>query len=232
MPHLDTPARGVGGALSGRIGSTIYARGPHGPYAYEFASRTDPNTTRQQSLRTWFTTAANIWKLFTHETRTGWETYAENVAKNTILGRPNRCTGFNRFVGTYVFATQTYVSMTANAPTVFTLGRLGVPLFFPWAGVYILLAFDPTDDWIHDSNAGFSLYCSPPQPDTVNYYRGPYRWAGNALAPISGPPYFALFIPPWVPWNRPTNLFVRMRAIEADNRLSSSLYARFHFPVP
>lgn len=212
--------------MSGRVGSTIYAHGPCGPYKYEFTPRVDPDTTLQRRVRAFFSTGAEVWKYFSQATRDGWNEYAENLRTPNAVGRSGRPTGYNRFVGMYAFAALLYVQIPDRAPTVFTLARCENPNVALFIGTYILVTFNPDDEWLHQANSGFVICTSPAKRATVNRWHGRYRYAGYVHGGISGPPYQAIFRPAWPLTPTLPVIFCRWRVMDADGRLSGNGYAR------
>lgn len=220
----------VGAELSGRVGDRVFTRNQHGSYSYLWASRVDPNTVNQQRARSWFASASTMWRSLPPAWRVEWATYAANLQRSIPAKRSCGISGFNFFVGTTMLQAFIYIPGHNRAPTTFTLGRLGPPAYAHLAGSFIVATFDPTDDWLQHANAGFALFTSPPQPVTVNYYKGPFRYAGSVTGGLPGPPYQALFRPAWFPTPTPCHVWVRGRSIETDGRLSPSLVTPVYFP--
>jgi hypothetical protein len=116
-----------------------------------------------------------------------------------------------------------------------SLPRVDVaPAFFDLGGDYnvrrcvlnyaddvLHVLFDDTSPWVAESGAALLIYVSRPQPLTINFWKGPYRYAGCLLggSPATFDPY-TLPLPFAAAPNE--RVFVRGRLTRADGRLSSS----------
>lgn len=221
----DSPNAGVGGAVSGKVGSVVFSHGPHGPYSYTFSARTDPNTPSQQSRRLVFAVAARTWSVgpLPEWIRTPWETYAKNVPEHGRLGRIHHPTGFNRFVGVIAFKSFLGIAFNLYAPEIYTHGKLTAPGYSePLIGrryTRVKVSFDLSDPWRFSDFGVFALFASRPQPSTVKSFTGPYQYAGHRTGHAGTPPTQAVFLLPFEA-SAGMTIWFRARVAEPDNRLS------------
>lgn len=102
--HQNITTRGASflptlGELSGSIGAVTFSHNKGGPYIRRHAIPTNPNSTRQQTMRTILSTLAGLWStLLTPAQRDQWNTWASNQAKTGPLGNSVAWTGINGYV--------------------------------------------------------------------------------------------------------------------------------------
>ncbi len=89
------------GAMSGKLGSFVASRNRGGSYFRLFTSPVNPNSTRQQTMRTILGTLAGLWSTtLTPAQREAWNTWASTQAKTGALGQTVNWTGMNGYVST------------------------------------------------------------------------------------------------------------------------------------
>jgi hypothetical protein len=230
LTDAEQALAGVGGALSGTVGSVVYSHNRHGPYHYDKPSRVDADTLRQRQIREWFGLASAAWRLLSPAQHQAWQNYATNVPRPNRVGSWHCLTGFHHFVAAMTFKWDIYVPWRYDAPEIYTLGRLTPPSYASFISAYILVTFALDDTWRFSNYGAFALFTSPPQSHAVNHYSGPWRYAGSTSGSPTSPPTQALFNPAWPATPRPCYVWVRARAIEPDNRLSPALVDRVYFP--
>lgn len=231
---VEQSLAGVGGTLSGTVGLVVYSHNRHGPYSYPKPARVDPNTPYQQTQRQAFRAATQTWTFHGHPQwiRDQWDTYAASLVEISRVGRRYHPTGFNRFVAAIAFKSTLGVGFNLFAPTVFTKGRLRAPTYVhPPIGNYytrVRVNYAAGDPWLTQSGGVFALYCSRPQPPTVNHFTGPFRFAGPRYGEPFNPPTFGVFA---LPFTATPGSFVwfRAKAAEEDNRISPALIGRLWF---
>ena len=89
------------GSLRGSIGDNTFSHNRGGDYVRRRGSPTNPNSTRQQAMRTFLGTLAALWSsTLTPAQREQWNTWAGLQAKEGPLGNSINLTGINAFVWT------------------------------------------------------------------------------------------------------------------------------------
>ncbi|NVM57914.1 MAG: hypothetical protein HWN51_07335, partial [Desulfobacterales bacterium] len=87
------------GNLRGSIGANTYSHNRGGDYVRRRVSPTNPNSTRQQTMRSLLSSIASQWaSLLTVEQRAAWNTWAAQQPKEGPLGNSINLTGINAFV--------------------------------------------------------------------------------------------------------------------------------------
>ena len=87
------------GSLRGSIGGNTFSHNRGGDYVRRRVSPTNPNSTRQQTMRTFLGSLAALWgSTLTPAERGQWNTWADNQNKEGPLGNSISLTGINAFV--------------------------------------------------------------------------------------------------------------------------------------
>lgn len=87
------------GTLRGSIGDNTFSHNRGGDYVRRRVSPTNPNSTRQQTMRTLLATLAGLWSTtLTPAQREAWNTWAGNQAKEGPLGNSINWTGINGYI--------------------------------------------------------------------------------------------------------------------------------------
>lgn len=87
------------GTLRGSIGDNTFSHNRGGDYVRRRVSPTNPNSTRQQTMRTFLGTLAALWSsTLTPVEREQWNVWAGNQAKEGPLGNSINWTGINGYV--------------------------------------------------------------------------------------------------------------------------------------
>lgn len=87
------------GSLRGSIGDNTFSHNRGGDYVRRRVSPTNPNSTRQQTMRTLLGTLAALWSTtLTAVQREQWNTWADNQTKEGPLGNSINWTGINAYV--------------------------------------------------------------------------------------------------------------------------------------
>lgn len=212
-------------AASGSVGGMTASRNKGGQYMRARTVPTNPNTPFQQVVREAMGMLASAWQTLTQPQRDSWNAYALNVTMANALGDQIQLSGLNWFIRTNTVAQQQGLALLTDAPTVFNLGStpqllvtstLVVSTPLP-AG--LVLNFEIADGQAADL---LNLYISRPQNQTIEFFRGPYRFftgdavAGNlttfAIAPTDLP----------FPVAAAQKLFVRATVLKEDGRLSAN----------
>lgn len=76
------------GSLSGSIGDNVFSHNKGGPYLRRRAIPTNPNTTKQQSVRGQLSTLSSAWRGLSANQRAEWQMWAENNPSVGPLGDP------------------------------------------------------------------------------------------------------------------------------------------------
>lgn len=211
------------GEASGSVASNTFSHNRGGQYVRQRSVPTNPNTSFQQAIRGFVTLLTSNWgSVLAAAQRAAWDVYAENVLLPDTLGEPRNPGGLGMYVRSNVPRLQAALPRQDDAPTTFNLGEFTNPAFGTLDGSFdtVQLAFTDTDAWANEDDSAMLLYLSRPQNASINYFKGPYRFAGSVLGDAMTPPtspqsFNAPF--PFAPGNR---VFGYTRVTRADGRLS------------
>lgn len=181
------------GPASGSVAGLTYSRNAGGQYIRARSTPTDPATSYQQTVRAAVASLVNLWKdTLTAAQRAEWDLYAENVPLPDVFGDPKYRTGINHYVRSNVPRIQAGSPRVDAGPGIFDLGDYTAPSFgFDATANEVDVTFVNTDDWAGEDDSDMLVYCGRPQSPTINFFKGPYRYAGkiegDAITPPTSP---------------------------------------------
>lgn len=185
----------LGTELSGRIGGVIASHNAGGTYFRAGTIPTNPNTIFQQAVRTGVASLTSSWNsILSAAQRAAWDLYAFNVKVTNRIGKQVNISGLAMFVRSNVARVQAGEDPVITAPAEFNLGvyTKGSALNATVAAQTIDINFIaglPADPWLLETGAFLLVYVSRPQNESINFFKGPYRFAGSlqgdAIPPTS-----------------------------------------------
>lgn len=210
---------------SGSVAGATFSHNRGGQYIRKRSIPSNPNTAKQQLVRSYFSVAQAQWgQVLTAAQRDAWNTYALLTPKTDSLGNQVNVGGKGMFTAGAVPRAQATLAAVLNGPTTFGLPFLTPPTVTSLTAStrVMILAFTNTDQWATAVGGALLVYTSRPQPATLNYFKGPYQFAGKVAGAVS---------PPTSPQNITTpftlaagqQVFVRFVATTADGRVSSDV---------
>ena len=176
---------------SGSVGGITASRNRAGMYFRARAVPVNPNTAAQVALRVIFGNLATQWNVLTKPQRDAWTTYAINVPVTGKLGDPITLTGQQMYIRNNTARLQAGLPPVDDGPIDFSQDSLSSVSIGPVAATDLLtVIFEDTDGWVDEDDAGLLIYGSRQQGPAINFFKGPYRFAGvilgdNALPPTS-----------------------------------------------
>lgn len=210
---------------SGSIGGITYSRNAGGMYTRARAVPTNPNTPAQQDVKAKLSNLAQVWSnVLTPVQRSGWEAYAAAVPVLDSLGEERPISGNAMFVRCNMARLVAGLNYISIPPTTMTMAGLTPPTIISATGSSGVLSIGITnsDAWANTVNGQLFVFVSQPQSQGVNFFKGPFRYAGRvpgAATPPTSPQ--AITSPfPFVAGNK---IFARFVASNADGRLSADL---------
>lgn len=205
------------------MGGTTASRNRYGQYLRVRAIPTNPNTAAQQYVRGYLAQLTSLWvNTLTAAQRDAWKTYADNVTVLDPLGQQVNLTALNHYVRSNVARMRAGLARIDAAPTVFDLGDFTpVSVTASEATNQISITFTTGDDWVDEDDAALIALCSRQQAPTINYFKGPYLYAGKVEGDSGTPPTSPATI--LVPFaiTEDNKEFVHFRVTRADGRLSA-----------
>jgi len=206
---------------SGSIGGITYSHNKGGMYARARAVPTNPNTSYQQVVRSLMSLLSTRWlNTLTAAQRAAWTLYGDSVPVVNRLGEQIYLSGLNHFVRSNIPRAQAGLSYVDDGPTVFAMASFTAPsLVVNGTTDAMAVTFDNTDAWANEVGGAMFVYIGPPKSPTINYYKGPYRFA-DLIAGAGTPPTSPASIDLPFPATSGDKVFSRITVCRADGRLS------------
>lgn len=211
------------GAASGKLAGSVFSHNKGGQYIRQFVVPTNPNTTSQNQVRAYMANLSARWgSILTQSQRDGWIDYAANVPQINALGDEIFVTGLNQYVRANVPRLQAALARQDDAPTIFDKGEFTVPTFgIDAANDEIDVTFTNGDLWANEDGAAMLVYTSRPKGVGVNYFTGPYQFAGSILGDSGTPPTSPAAISLPQNFTAGQKGFVRVTVTREDGRLAT-----------
>lgn len=213
---------------SGSVGDVVFSHNQHGPYIRDRTFPTDPATPQQLAVRGFMTQLVTAWRTaLTPTERRAWDAFALAVPRRTALARRTNAGGLAMYIRANVPRLQAgpVVSPRVDqAPTSFTAPPLTLitRVVLNYVDDTLHPFFDPDDAWANEFRSPVLFWASPPVAPTRNFYKGPYRFAGE----INGGPLGVVQNPATIPLPFPADatdrIFIRGRLSTSDGRLAPS----------
>ena len=208
---------------SGSLGGITFAHNKGGMYMRSRAIPTNPNSPEQAAVRGFLSELSTSWNgTLTQAQRDTWINYALNVPVIDRLGESIYISGLAHYLRSNVPRIQAALSIITDAPLGFTLPTFANPTFtIDPATDEVDVAFAGSQPWKSEVGGAMLVSVSRPQSPTINYFKGPYRFAGailGAVVPPTTPQTIAL---PFVV-STGQKLFFKVRTCRADGGLSNT----------
>jgi hypothetical protein len=211
-------------AASGSLGGTVFAHNTGGLYMRSRTVPVNTNTTQQQAVRNALGQLTTAWaQTLSAAQRSAWSVFAGNVPLPDTMGEARNVPPLSWYVKANVPRLQAGVARVDAGPVVWELATFTTPTFtITSGGTTTSMAFTNTDAWANEVGGYMLVYASPPQSVTVNFYAGPYRFAGKVTGAASPPTTPATITLPYVSGPTGSRQFFRVVVTRADGRPSNS----------
>lgn len=211
---------------SGKIGGAVYAYNRGGTYVRIWRKGTNPNTSQQQVIRDALsllqTRFANT---LTATQRSAWNVFAYNMPLVGPLGVSVPQTGQQWYIKCNVPRIQAGVTVIDTAPVIFEMAALTTPTPTITAlGTTVSMAFTNTDAWAGEVGGYLLVYASRAQNPTVNFFRGPFRFAAKVTGAVSPPASPSVLTLPFPSGPTGSRQFFRVVSVRADGRVSPEFF--------
>ena len=212
---------------SGSVGGLTLSRNRGGMYLRGRAVPTNPNTPFQQAVRSAAAQLASLWRnVLTADQRAAWDLYAENVELPNSLGDPRNVGGLGMYIRSNVpriASGEADLVRVDDGPIIFNLGDVGAleVISATAATDVVSFGFTDTDEWVDEDAAGLLIYTARAANPSINYFKGPYRFAGAVLGDSTTPPTTPAAIDAAFNIDVANKTFVFARVSRADGRLST-----------
>lgn len=213
------------GRASGSVGSLVFSHNAGGPYIRSKGMTTNPNTPQQQTVRALLAQLTSLWvNTLSLGDRQKWIDYAANVQVPNRLGAMRNVSGLNMYIRSNVPLIQAGFARQDVAPAIFDLGDFTAPTAIADAPSLVLaVSFAGTDEWVGEDDAGMLIYISRQQNRSINFFKGPYQFAGSIDGDATTPPTSPVLIPAPFAMTDGNRVFWRAQVIRADGRLSADV---------
>jgi hypothetical protein len=214
-------------SIRGSIGGWVFSRNAGGDYIRNRAIPVQPGSVFQNAVKAIMAQLTNIWSGTLDDVeRAAWDAYAAAVELPNSQGIYRNVGGLAMYIRGNLPRLQASVTSFPRVdvgPTEFTLGDYTAPdvTLASEAAQTVGVAFDPLDGWANNDEAGMLIYLSRPQNPAVNFFKGPYRFAGKIDGDSITPPTSPATIDSPFPIVEGQKLFFRANVTQADGRLGS-----------
>lgn len=205
---------------SGSVGGLTYSHNAGGMYTRGRVTPTDPGSAQQLVVRGLIATLSNWWLAVVTEAQRGaWKLYAQNVVLYDSFGAAIKISGLAHYIRANVPRLQAGKTRIDAGPTPYDLGAFTPPTVTVDATAdEVDVTFTNTDPWAMAVGGHMLVYASRPQNPSINFFKGPYRYAGaisGAAAPPTSPATIALPFPCTVG----EKVFFQVRVSQVNGRL-------------
>lgn len=211
---------------SGKIRGIVASHNRGGQYFRGLTVPVNPNTAQQQAVRNALSSLQVIFSnTLTTAQRTGWQTYATNTPVTDVLGDSITLTGQQMFVKCNTLRSQAGLTIITAPPGVYGLAAITIPVpTITAAGTTASVAFTNTDAWAGEVGGALLVYASRPMGATINYFKGPYRFAGKVAGAATPPTSPSVITLPFTIGSAGTKMGFRFVAVRADGRPSPEIF--------
>lgn len=208
---------------SGSLGGIVASHNKGGQYFRARVTPVNPATPQQEFVRATMADLSNRWpNTLTQVQRDQWTAYAEAVPLPNAQGDPHNIPPLAMYVRSNVARLQAGLLRIDNGPAILNLGSFTVPTIDAVsAGASTAdIGFDETDAWAEEDGGGMFVYISRGNSPTINFFKGPYRFAGIIAGAIVAPTSPATIVLPFAVVET-QRVFFRFATARADGRYSN-----------
>jgi hypothetical protein len=212
-------------AASGKLAGVVFSHNASGKYVRQLAIPTNPATVQQEVIRATTAQLANLWvNSLTQAQRDEWTAYATAVPILDAIGNPVNIPPMAMYVRSNVARIQSGLARVDNAPAILDLGEFTVPsVAAPDATAETVdVTFTNGDAWANEDDSAMLVFASRGQNPTINYFTGPYRFAGRIDGDSVTPPTSPATISLPFAVVATQKVFFRFAVTRADGRYSYS----------
>lgn len=212
----------------GSIAGNTYSRNHYGAYVRARTTPTNPNTARQQLVKSSIAFLAVMWaETLTAVQRTAWNLYGSSVAMQDSLGATMYLTGYNHFIRSNVILKMLGLTLVSAGPTVFEIPSHDPTFAISGSEATQIISYtlDNTLPWANEDDAYMVKFQGKPQNAQRNFFKGPCRIVGkvdgDAITPPTSPDTEAAVFA----FAEGQHQWCYARIIRADGRLSAPFWA-------
>lgn len=209
---------------SGSIAGVTASHNRGGQYFRARSIPVSPNTPQQAFMKSTLANLSASWsEILTSPNRDAWNTYALATPLLDALGDPRNVGGLGMFVRGNAGAIQAAMTRIDAGPATPGLAILTAPgITSISAGTQLITyTFLNSDAWAGAVGGAIFVYASRPQEQSINGFKGPFRFAGRTLGAGTPPTSPKTHLMPFTV-SIGQKVFVRFAARDAIARLSAS----------
>ena len=208
--------------MRGSIGGTTYAKNRYGSYARNRTKPVNTNTARQVAVRAIMSALYAAWAALTSTVQAGWKVYADNVKVLNRLGEQITLSGYNMYCRSKAVFENAGLTLPGAAPTTFSLPAQDdtITVTPDASSANVSIAFDNTQPWAKVLGGALIVRQGLPVNDTVNFFKGPFKYAGKVAGALT-PPTSPQVISCPLPMAAGQKVWFEFRTVEADGRVSN-----------
>ena len=210
-------------AASGSIRGVTASHNRGGQYFRGRTIPSNPNTAQQQAVRSAMALLSPRWgSSLTAAQREAWDAYAAATPITNAMGDPINAGGLGMFIRGNTPRINAGLAIVDDAPTVYNVGEFTPPVFAaPDASLgTVSMAFTNGDDWAGEIGSSMLVYISRPTNPSINYFKGPYQYAGRVNGGVTPPTSPASITLPF-PVAAGQRLFYKVNVTRLDGRYSA-----------
>lgn len=210
-------------AGSGLLAGNVFSHNAGGQYIRSHRIPVNRRTPRQEGVRSFLASLSSRWtETLTGAQRDAWTVFADNSPIIDRLGKSIKISGLAQYVGCNVTRLQVGLPEQDDAPVIFTAPTVGpVTVSATAASAALSVSFDNTAPWAHQNDGRLVIAVSIPKGKGINFFNGPYQYAGSVSGNLASPPTSPHVITmPNPAGPAQSKIFVRVRALEEDGRQS------------
>lgn len=176
--------------VSGSIGGITYSHNQGGLYTRARSVPTNPQSPYQEVIRSAIRALTNRWgTVLTTGQRLVWDNYASEVKLPDVFGELRNVSGLSHYIRSNSPRIQADLSIIDAAPEIGALPGLSLPTVSgDVSDQEVSIVFSNGDQWAKETGGVLFCWASRPMPDSINFFRGPYRFAGTILGNTATPP--------------------------------------------
>lgn len=215
----------LGADLSGSVAAITASHNRGGPYFRTRAIPVNPNTPFQQAVRGNMADLADLWvAVLTTAERDAWNTYALNVLIPNAIGEPRNIGGLGQYQRSNTPRLLVGLPRVDVAPTIFNIGGFTNPTIesVTAATDIVSIGFNTFNQWVDEDDSAMLIFTSRGQNESINFFKGPYRFAGLIAGDVALPPTSPADIALAFGVEVGQRLFVRINVTRADGRYATS----------
>ena len=207
---------------SGSIGGITYSHNQGGLYTRARTIPVDPASSFQLAVRNSVAQLVSRWRqVLTQLQRDAWDVFAVNTPVVNSFGDSVLISGQAWYIKANSARNAVGTTIVNDAPTIFGNASLTTPTVVASAATETYaVTFTNTDIWATAVGGHLLMYGSRPQNVSINFFKGPYRFAGRVNGAVVPPTSPAAIVSAF-PFPVGVKLFVVFVATQANGQISA-----------